>query len=97
MGLLHCGMGYTFEFDDRTLTHLRTVILGKFALVESFAFTWVEGGRQRSVWMHPTMPLMFEFDSATTEELNPRWIEELLARASSPGGLRLVPEPAIAE
>ncbi len=94
MGFFHCGMGRTFEFDDRTLTHLRTVILSKFARAESFAFTWVEGGKQHSLWMHPTMPLMFEFEGPTTEQLNSRWVDELVLLASSPGGLQIAPEPA---
>jgi len=93
MGQFHCGLGRTFEFDDRTLTHLRTVILGKFALAESFAFTWIDDGQQRSLWMHPSMPLMFEFDREGTPEINPKWIEELVALASAPSGLRIVDEP----
>lgn len=82
-----------FAFDDRLLTHLRTVILGKLNLHESLVFTWSDGERQHSLWLHPAVPLHFEFDSAETPELNPAWIEQLLSLANSGGGLRVVEEP----
>jgi predicted HTH transcriptional regulator len=39
------------------------------------------------------VPVHFEFDERSTDELNPAWIEQLLAFANSQGGLRLVEEP----
>lgn len=92
MGFLHYGGGYRFEFEDRLLAHLRTVILGKYVLQESMIFTWVDFGEQRSIWLHPNFPLQFEFDRETTPELNPEWIDRLNQLASSPGGLRLIDE-----
>jgi len=92
MGYLHYGGGYRFEFDDRLLAHLRTVILNKFTLQESLTLTWVDFGEQRSIWLHPTFPLQFEFDRETTPDLNPEWIERLSLLASSPSGLRIVEE-----
>ena len=92
MGCLHYGERYRFEFDDRLLAHLRTVILGKFVLQESFAFTWLDYGQQRTVWLHPTMLLQFEFEKKTAPDVNPEWVERLTLLASSPGGLRLVDE-----
>ncbi|QZY53187.1 DUF7882 family protein [Leucobacter tenebrionis] len=92
MGHLIYGHGERFEFDDRLLTHLRTVILAKLNLQESLVFTWSDE-RQHSIWLHPSMPVHFEFDQRTTDELNPAWIEQLLAHANSQGGLRLVEEP----
>ena len=92
MGYLHYGNGDRFEFDDRLLAHLRTVILGKFVLQESLAFSWVDFGQQRSIWLHPSFPLQFEFDHESTPELNPEWLERLTLLASSAGGLRVVDE-----
>lgn len=93
MGYLHYGESRSFSFDDRALTHLRTVILGKLNLQESLVFTWLADGRQRSIWLHPTIPLHFEFEDDTTPELNPEWVEQLLSLANSPAGLRLIDEP----
>lgn len=93
MGSLHYGDLEVFEFDDRTLTHLRTIILGKLNLQESLVFTWVSEDRQHSIWLHPSVPIHFEFDVAETPELNPLWIEQLLSLAKSPSGLRCVEEP----
>lgn len=93
MGLLHYDNVASFEFDDRLLTHLRTVIFSKLNLQESLVLTWVDQGRQRSIWLHPTVPLQFEFDDEVTPEINAAWIEQLLALTNSATGLRIVPEP----
>lgn len=93
MGHLHYGETRSFKFDDRTLTHLRTVILGKLGLQESLVFTWIEDRRQNSIWLHPTIPLHFEFEQEVAPDLNPQWVEQLLALANSPSGLRLTEEP----
>lgn len=94
MGYLHYGGLETFSFDDRALTHLRTVILGKMNLQESLVFTWIHDGKQHSIWLQPSVPVHFEFDTEETPELNPEWIEQLLVLANSPAGLRLIPEPS---
>lgn len=94
MGYLHYGEAASFAFDNRLLTHLRTVILGKFILRESLPFTWSDGETQHSLWLHPSAPLRFEFDVGTTPKINPAWIERLMASADSAGGLRLIEEPA---
>ncbi|MFV0432510.1 MAG: hypothetical protein ACK5LO_00800 [Leucobacter sp.] len=93
MGCLRYGADESFVFDDRLLTHLRTVIFGKFNLQESLVFTWLSDGHQHSVWLHPSMPIHFEFDDEVTPEINPAWIEALLALANAPSGLRCVAEP----
>lgn len=93
MGRLHYGHAQPATFDDRTLAHLRSVIVSKFRLVESFGFTWVENGRQHSTWLHPGMLIVFEFEEAATPPLNIRWVEALRATANSSTGLRIVEEP----
>lgn len=92
MGYLHYGNGDRFEFDDGLLAHLRTVILGKLVLGESFVFTWIDLGQQRSIWLHPSFPLQFEFTGRNTPELDPERLEHLMQLASSPGGLRVLEE-----
>lgn len=93
MGTLHYGDTEHVVFDDRTLTHLRTVILSKLSIGESMVFTWSTEGSQHSLWLHPAVSLRFDFDSAVTPELNMAWLEQLRSLANSPGGLRLVSEP----
>lgn len=89
MGKLHYGDNRSFEFDDNTLSHLRTVILGKFNLQESIVFSWMDGAGQHSLWLHPSIPLYFEFDAHRLPEINREWVERLLADANSPTGLRI--------
>ena len=93
MGYLRYGQQQSFQFDDRTLAHLRAVITGKLVLQESFIFTWTDEGLQRSLWMHPTLPLSFEFDSSEPPAVNRSWVELLMGLANSPAGLRLAREP----
>lgn len=93
MGYLHYGEHRSFAFEDHLLTHLRTVILGKLSLHECTAFTWNDSGTQRSIWLHPGALLHFEFESDTTPVINHAWIQQLVALANSPGGLRIIEEP----
>lgn len=93
MGYFHYTSQQVFGFDDYLLTHLRTVIVSKLLQQESFLFTWQDGGIQRSIWLHPSLPLSFEFDSAEVPHINREWVTELLALANGPGGLRVIPEP----
>lgn len=93
MGYLYYTQQQAFEFDDYLLTHLRTVIISKFLQKESFIFTWNDDGLQRSIWLHPFLPMSFEFDQKDVPPINREWVNELLTLANSAGGLRLVPEP----
>lgn len=93
MGYLYYTPQQVFRFDDKLLTHLRTVIISKFLQQESFIFTWSDDGLQRSIWLHPTLPVSFEFEANDVPPVNPEWVNELLALANSPTGLRLVPDP----
>ncbi|PRI12629.1 hypothetical protein [Leucobacter massiliensis] len=94
MGTLHYDSSHRFQFDDRTLAHLRAVIVSKLGHQESLLFTWTSKDTQRSIWLHPTIPVQFEFDEGEVPPLNRAWLEELTATANAPAGLRLLPEPA---
>lgn len=93
MGKLHYGHGQTFAFDDRTLAHLRSVIVVKLTLQESVVFTWDDAGQRRTIWLHPSIPVTFEFDSTDNQDINHRWLEQLTGLANGRGGLVLTPEP----
>lgn len=88
---------WSAEFDDRALAHLRVVILAKLRRGESFSLSWeVEsshGGGRSSIWLHPAIPLQFEFFGSREPMLNRAWIDALMLTANSPNGLQLVPEP----
>lgn len=84
------------DVEDRTLAHLRIVIMNKLRRSESFMFTLdldSEGISRRSFWMHPAVPLQFAFHGSRDPRINRMWVEALMNSASSPNGLFLVPEP----
>lgn len=85
------------EIEDRTLAHLKVVILTKLRRSESFALSWshgVQDGSGRStIWVHPSISLEFRFFGSRGPSLNREWIDVLLQSANSAEGLRMIPEP----
>lgn len=85
------------EFDDRVLAHLKVVILAKLRRQESFTFSWeytsAQGSGHSSIWLHPAIPLQFDFYGKKDPTLNRVWLEEMVALANTPAGLRIIPEP----
>ncbi|MET0830509.1 MAG: ATP-dependent DNA ligase [Microbacterium sp.] len=83
------------EIDDRTLAHLRVVIMNKLRRSEPFMFDidMHDGSGRRSFWVHQSVPLQFRFFSNRPTPLNRLWIEALMESASGPNGLTIVPEP----
>lgn len=96
--LIYGAPTWTAEFEDRELAHLRIVITAKLRRAESFAFSWkyesAYGSGRSSLWLHPAIPLQFQFYSGREPVMSRAWIEELMLTANSPNGLELVPEPA---
>jgi hypothetical protein len=87
--------------DDRVLAHLKVVIVSKLRRNESFLLSWElseeQGPGRKSVWMHPSIPLQFEFDENKPPTLNTAWLEELARASMSVDGLRIGPEPLSTE
>ncbi|MFE7843765.1 ATP-dependent DNA ligase [Microbacterium sp. NPDC057407] len=83
------------DIDDRTLAHLRIVIMNKLRRAEPFMFDVEvgDGSGRRSFWIHPSVPLQFHFFGSRVPRINRLWIEELMLAASGPGGLAILPEP----
>lgn len=52
-----------------------------------------DGGGRRSFWIHPSVPLQFHFFGGRQPPINRRWVEQLIAAASGPHGLTVIPEP----
>ena len=92
--LIYGSDGYSFDIDDRTLAHLRVVFMNKLRRAEPFFFHHPETGGSRSVWVHPSVSIVFHFYGSRNPALNRAWIETLLHDASGPHGLAVGPEPA---
>jgi len=85
----------SIDLDDRTLAHLRIVVMNKLRRSEPFMFDVElgEGNGRRSFWIHPSVPMQFHFFGSRPPRINLRWVEELMRAASGPGGLTILPEP----
>ena len=94
MGTIFYGDArHPVPIEDRALTHLKAVIIGRLRRGESCSFSWSDGSTRETIWLSPSIPLHFVFESAGRPPLNRMWIELLAHSASSPAGLHLMPEP----
>lgn len=97
MGTLTYDSKLSADFDDRILAHLQLVIGAKLRRNEAFYFSWKDDasiGKGRSVvWVHPAVSLSFKYDESGAPSINRGWVDELMALANSPAGLRLSAEP----
>jgi len=52
-------MANSVDIDDRTLAHLRIVVMNKLRRTEAFMFDVEvgDGSGRRSFWMHPSVPI----------------------------------------
>ncbi|WP_203136448.1 DUF7882 family protein [Microbacterium sp. JZ31] len=102
MGILHYGTdSKPIHIDDRALAHLKVVVVAKLRRQESFTVSWQhpeeDGPGRSTIWMHPSIPVRFEFDDAVAPQLNREWVEELALSANALGGITLVAEHVGAE
>jgi len=99
MGSLTYDVVYKVNFEDRALAHLQLVIATKMRRGESFNFSWIknagEGSGRTTIWMHPAIPLVYDFDGSRHPAINRLWIEALMNTANSTTGLVLVQEPTV--
>jgi hypothetical protein len=98
MGTLTYDVVSKVDFEDRALAHLQIVIASKLRRGESFNFSWTrdsaDGSGRTTIWMHPAIPLVYDYLGSRTPAINREWLNALMETANTPGGLRLVPEPA---
>lgn len=91
MGFLNYAGASEYEFDDRTLAHMKVVIVAKFRRRESFLMSWgyppEKGSGRVSVWMSPEIPVVFRFSGSRQPQLDREWIAGLEKLANTPGGL----------
>ena len=97
MGTLTYDVVSKVVFEDRALAHLQIVIASKLRRGESFNFSWsrtvAEGSGRTTVWLHPAIPLVYEYSGNRPAAINRKWLELLMESANSAAGLQLVPEP----
>lgn len=93
--LVYNTLGHSFDIEDRTLSHLRVVFMNKLRRGEPFMFHFPvgDGSGTRTLWIHPSIPLVFHFYGSRAPQLNRRWIDELMHEASSANGLSVIAEP----
>lgn len=96
MGFLTYGGTQEYEFDDRTLAHLKVAISMKLRRQESFLMSWVnppeKGAGRVSIWLSPSIPLAFRFAGSRTPKLDKTWLTVLNDLSHTPRGLIVVSE-----
>ena len=101
MGRLIYAQTRSIEFDDRVLAHLQLVISSKLRRGESMTMSWTNtadtGSGRSAVWLHPAIPLQFDFASRTTPTINREWLQELSAAANSAQGLVLSDDTVVSD
>lgn len=79
--------------DDEMLAHIKVVVATKLRRQESFMMTWVpvDGGAagRVSAWIHPSVPLVFIFDTDEPTPIDPQRLEELMQATNATGELVL--------
>jgi hypothetical protein len=94
--LIYGTTGTVVEIEDRTLAHLKVVMITKLRRAEGFAFSWEEalanGSGRSTIWMHPSVAVQFKFYGTRQPSMNKLWLEELMNSANSSGGLHVLPE-----
>jgi hypothetical protein len=88
--------GQEYEFDDRTLSHVKMAIVTKLRRHESFLLNWQipaeNGGGRMSLWISREIPMAFIFSGSRPPRLNERWMEALLHTSQRTGGMVIMSE-----
>ena len=98
MGTFYYGDArYPIKLEDRTLAHLKIVILTKLRRNECFAFSWakksIDGSGHGTVWIHPALAFHFEFLGSKEIPINLAWLESMSECANRALGLSIGDEP----
>lgn len=99
--LVYGAEGTPIRIPDDLLAHVKVVIATKLRRNESFMMSWrhADGTGRSSVWLDPSIPLRFTFDSVDEPRIDHSLLARLASAASSNAGLVLELEEvyAIAE
>lgn len=81
------------RIDDRMLAHVKVVVATKLRRGESFTLSWVHGADEpvgrSTIWLQPSIPLRFVFESEQPEALDQNLLKRLANDANSSRGLSL--------
>jgi hypothetical protein len=95
--LVYAGQSSRISVEDRTLMHLKIVIVDALRHRKSFPFSWTtpaaEGSGRSTIWIHPSTRLQFHFTTNSRSPVNAAWLRELAQTVDTPAGLSLVAEP----
>jgi hypothetical protein len=96
MAQLIYGSESSYEFDERTLAHLKVAIALKLRMRESFLLNWAVpsdlGSGRRSLWLSPDVPLTFRFRESDPPQLNRVWLDALSRSAQGVRGMTVMGE-----
>lgn len=85
-----------YDFDERTLAHLKIAITTKLRLREAFLLSWVvpsqNGSGRTSLWISADVPLTFRFRDAQPPQLSRVWLEALARSAHGIRGMSVMAE-----
>lgn len=85
-----------YEVEDRALAHLKIAVGQKLRRQECFFVSWtnaVEQGSGRvSLWIAPSIPLIFRFAGGRIPDINPIWLEALRAQSHTTRGMLIESE-----
>lgn len=87
--IIYGSAAQTIEIDDEALSYVKTVAVLKLRRNESFTISWdrPEHGRM-SVWVHPSISLLFEFDKPASTSLDRTRLERLMVEVNATGDLK---------
>ncbi|GAA4181988.1 hypothetical protein [Gryllotalpicola koreensis] len=96
MARLIYGSDEGYEFDERTLAHLKIAMTSKLRVRESFLLNWVipaeRGSGRMSLWISPEVPLVFVFNGSKPPQLNKVWVDAMARSAHGIRGMTVMPE-----
>jgi hypothetical protein len=89
--LIYGAEGDPVHMPEHLLAHVKLVVATKLRRNESFMLTWrhPDGSGRSSVWLEPSIPLRFIFESIEEPAIDHALLASLAAAASSNGGLVL--------
>lgn len=89
--LAYGAEGTPIYIPEHLLAHVKLIVTTKLRRNESFMMSWrhADGSGRSSVWLDPSIPLRFTFESADEPRIDHALLARLAAEASSNAGLIL--------
>jgi len=101
MGFLNYAGAQEYEFEDRTLAHLKVAMSIKLRRQECFLMSWTNpperGSGRVSIWLAPNIPITFRFSGSRSPQLSEDWLTALSELSHTPRGLIVISEDEAAK